>query len=64
VQPAQTFPLVVPSSFAQGDFEVFASVRMDGMRFAAIVSATGRLEINRVDFHVSPKSIGVPVHIA
>lgn len=47
-----------------GDFEVFAGVLMDGLRFSATISGTGNIELDRVIFHVSPKSIGVPLVIS
>ena len=45
---------------AQGDFEVFCGPQIEGLRFNAIISGSGHLEINRLDFQVVPKNVGVP----
>jgi hypothetical protein len=45
---------------AQGDFEVFCGPQLEGLRFNAIISGSGHLEINRLDFQVTPKTVGVP----
>jgi hypothetical protein len=43
---------------ASGDFEVFASYMLDGLRFSAIISGNGQLELDRFSFHVSEKAAG------
>lgn len=48
---------VVP---ANGDFEVFAGMRLEGLRFHSVISGSGHLEINRTDDQIYPKSVGVP----
>lgn len=55
-----TTPYAVPSS---GDFEVFAAYRLDGLRFAAIISGAGHIEVDRVDFQMQPKHLGVPMKV-
>ena len=47
----------IPTS---GDFDVFAGVMMTGLRFSAIISGSGHLEIDRVIFHLTPKATGIP----
>jgi hypothetical protein len=42
----------------QGDFEVFASFMLDGLRFSAVVSGSGQLELNRFSFHITQKEVG------
>jgi hypothetical protein len=48
---------MIPSS---GDFEVFCGPRIDGLRFDAIISGTGGIEISRCDFQIYEKAVGVP----
>lgn len=48
---------VVP---ANGDFEVFAAMRLEGLRFHSVISGSGHLEINRTDDQILPKNVGVP----
>ena len=43
-----------------GDFEIFAGFRLEGLRFNATITFTGHVEINRCDFQLYPKAIGVP----
>jgi len=52
-KPSQ--PYAVPAS---GDFEVFCSFMLDGLRFSAVVSGSGQLELNRFSFHVTQKEVG------
>jgi hypothetical protein len=47
----------IPSS---GDFEVFCGPQIEGLRFHAIITFTGNLEISRLDFQIVPKTVGVP----
>lgn len=47
----------IPSS---GDFEVFCGPRLDGLRFNAIISGSGGIEISRLDYQLYPKALGVP----
>lgn len=54
-KPSATYPIPL-----QGDFELFASFQRDGLRFAATITGSGQLELDRFAFHVSPKAVGVP----
>ena len=51
----KTYP--IPSS---GDFEVFSGWLKDGLRFAAIISGSGHIEIDRVIAHLTDKKLGTP----
>ena len=59
VRPSQPYGIPVA-----GDFEVFASFMVDGLRFSAIITGSGMLELNRFSFHVSEKKIGAAKVIA
>lgn len=48
-------PYTLPTS---GDFEIFASFMHDGLRFSAIISGSGQLEMDRFIFHVTSKEVG------
>jgi hypothetical protein len=52
-KPSQSYK--IPLS---GDFEVFASFMRDGLRFSAIISGSGDVELNRFSFHVTSKEVG------
>jgi len=43
---------------ASGDFEIFASYMFDGLRFSAILTGSGQIELDRFCFHVSEKEVG------
>ena len=58
-KPPQSYPL--PSS---GDFEVFAGIQRDGLRFAAKLSGSGHIEIDRAIWHIQPKQIGAKSVVA
>ena len=58
-KPTQNYP--IPTS---GDFEVFSSFMLDGLRFSAIIAGNGMLELNRFSFHVVEKKVGAPRVIA
>jgi hypothetical protein len=47
-----------------GDFEVFASFMLDGLRFSAVISGSGQLELNRFSFHVTAKEVGAAALIS
>ena len=49
---------------AQGDFEVFASFMYDGLRFSAIITGSGQLELDRFSFHASDKPVGAAAVIS
>lgn len=49
---------------ANGDFEVFAAMRLEGLRFHSVISGSGHLEINRTDDQIMPKNVGVPAVIS
>jgi hypothetical protein len=58
-KPAQSYPLP-----ASGDFEVFAGIQRDGLRFAAKLSGSGHIEIDRAVWHIQPKQIGAKSVVA
>jgi hypothetical protein len=58
-KPSQ--PYKIPVS---GDFEVFASFMRDGLRFSAIISGNGDIELNRFIFHVTAKEVGAAALIS
>jgi hypothetical protein len=58
-KPAKTYQ--IPLS---GDFEVFASFMLDGLRFSAIISGSGQLELNRFSFHVTEKAVGAAQRVS
>lgn len=58
-KPAQVYPLP-----ASGDFEVFAGIQRDGLRFAAKLSGSGHIEIDRAVWHIQPKPIGAKSVVA
>jgi hypothetical protein len=58
-KPSKTY--AIPLS---GDFEVFASFMVDGLRFSAIIAGSGQLELNRFSFHVSDKPVGAAAVIS
>jgi hypothetical protein len=58
-KPSKTYPIPVT-----GDWEVFASFMYDGLRFSAILSGSGQLELDRFSFHISEKPIGAAKVIA
>jgi hypothetical protein len=58
-KPAQNYSL--PSS---GDFEVFAGIQRDGLRFAAKLSGQGHIEIDRAIWHLQDKKIGAKSVVA
>jgi len=58
-KPAQRYTVPV-----NGDFELFAGIRMEGLRFNAIISGSGHLEISRLDFQLYPKAVGTPLVIS
>ena len=58
-KPGQTYPIPVT-----GDWEVFASFMLDGLRFSAVISGSGQLELDRFSFHVSEKPVGAAKVIA
>jgi hypothetical protein len=58
-KPAQAYPLP-----ASGDFEVFAGIQRDGLRFAAKLSGSGHIEIDRAIWHIQPKQIGAKSVVA
>jgi hypothetical protein len=51
----QSYP--VPGT---GDFEVFAAMRLEGLRFHSVITGAGHIEISRVDDQMLPKQVGVP----
>jgi hypothetical protein len=58
-KPSQTYKIPI-----SGDFEVFASFMRDGLRFSAIISGSGQLELNRFSFHCTPKEVGAAALIS
>lgn len=58
-RPAQPYGIPVA-----GDFEVFVSFMLDGLRFSATIAGSGMLELNRFSFHVTEKKIGAAKVIA
>jgi len=58
-QPSWTYQ--IPTS---GDWEVFASFMLDGLRFSATISGSGQLELDRFAFHVTEKQVGAAKVIA
>jgi hypothetical protein len=58
-KPSQNYKIPV-----SGDFEVFASFMRDGLRFSAIISGSGQLELNRFSFHITSKEVGAQAVIS
>jgi hypothetical protein len=58
-QPSSTY--AIPTS---GDFEVFADFMLDGLRFSAVLSGSGQLELDRFEFHITEKAPGISAVIA
>lgn len=58
-KPGQSYPIPV-----QGDWEVFASFMYDGLRFSAILSGNGQVELDRFSFHISEKAVGAAKVVA
>jgi len=58
-KPGQSYPIPV-----QGDWEVFASFMYDGLRFSAVLSGSGQLELDRFSFHISEKQVGASKVVA
>jgi hypothetical protein len=58
-KPSQIYNIPI-----SGDFEVFASFMRDGLRFSAIISGSGQLELNRFSFHVTQKEVGAAALIS
>jgi hypothetical protein len=58
-KPSQ--PYTIPAS---GDWEVFASFMRDGLRFSAVLSGSGQVEINRCSYHITAKEVGAAEVIA
>ena len=58
-KPVQVYPLP-----ASGDFEVFAGIQRDGLRFAAKLSGQGHIEIDRGIWYLQDKKIGVKSVVA
>lgn len=59
LKPSQSYQIPV-----SGDWEVFASFMYDGLRFSAILSGSGQLELDRFSFHVSEKAVGAAKVVA
>ncbi|HXC61069.1 MAG TPA: hypothetical protein VNV63_00210, partial [Nitrospiria bacterium] len=58
-KPSQSYKIPV-----SGDFEVFASFMRDGLRFSAIISGSGQLELNRFSWHITSKEVGAAALIS
>lgn len=58
-KPAQSYSIPVT-----GDWEVFASFMLDGLRFSAVISGSGQLELDRFSFHISEKPVGAAKVVA
>ncbi len=58
-KPGQSYPILV-----SGDWEVFASFMYDGLRFSAILSGSGQIELDRFSFHISEKTVGAAKVVA
>ena len=58
-KPSQTY--LIPAS---GDWEVFASFMYDGLRFSAVISGAGQLELDRFSYHITEKQVGAAKVIA
>jgi len=52
-KPAKTYKIPV-----SGDFTVFSSFMLDGTRFSAIISGSGKVQLSRPVFHVVQKEVG------
>jgi hypothetical protein len=52
-KPSQSYKIPLA-----GDFETFSSFMLDGLRFSAIISGSGQLELNRFSFHITAKEVG------
>lgn len=44
-----------------GDFDIFASVGLTDLRFAAAISGNTHVEVDGVTWHVEPRPVGVPL---
>jgi hypothetical protein len=49
---------------AAGDFEVFCGPKIEGLRFHAVISGSGHLELSRFDFQIYLKAVGTPLVIS
>jgi len=58
-KPSQ--PYKIPAS---GDWEVFVSFMRDGLRFSAVLSGSGQVELNRMSYHITAKDVGAKAVIA
>jgi hypothetical protein len=58
-KPPKSYPIPV-----QGDWEVFASFMYDGLRFSAVISGSGQLELDRFSFHISEKPVGAAQRVS
>jgi uncharacterized membrane protein YgcG len=58
-QPSQAYKIPLA-----GDFEVFASFMLDGLRFSAIISGSGQLTLNRFTAHITSKEIGASLVVS
>jgi hypothetical protein len=58
-KPAKSYAIPVT-----GDWEVFVSYLLDGLRFGAIISTTGDVELDRFSYHIAPKEVGTAAVIS